>query len=75
MDFERAANDEKDPAVALRRLEAALDHATQAIALYGEFNAPTQGTPTRTLADNLTKRIAEMKQDMRASMPPVNGRR
>jgi hypothetical protein len=59
LDFERAAKEEKNHAVALARLKAALDRAETAIKLYGEFNAPGQGTPTRTLAESLRRRISE----------------
>lgn len=57
LDFERAAQEEPNGDVALPRLKAALARAEAAIALYGEFNAPGQGQPTRTLAESLRKRI------------------
>ncbi len=59
LDFERAAKEEKDRAVAQARFKAALDRAETAIKLYGEFNAPGQGTPTRTVAESLKKQISE----------------
>jgi len=61
LDFEQAAKEEKDRAVALARLKAALGHAETAIKLYGEFNALGQGTPTKTLAESLRKQISEWK--------------
>lgn len=62
LDFERAAREEKDRTVALAQLKAALDRAEATIKLYGEFNAPGQGTPTRTLAKSLRKQISEGEQ-------------
>lgn len=62
LDFERAAKEEKNRAVALARLKAGLERAEIAIKIYGEFNAPGQGTPTRTLAESLRKQIADMEQ-------------
>lgn len=59
LDFEREAKKEKDPAVALARLKAALERSEFAIKLYGEFNAPGQGTPTRVLIESLKKQISE----------------
>lgn len=67
LDFERVAKEEKDPAVALARLKAALERAETAITLYGEFNAPGQGTPTRTLAESLKKQISEGAQLLNTS--------
>lgn len=67
IDFEKAAKEEKDRAVALDRLKAALDRADTAIKLYGEFNAPGQGTPTRTLAASLRKQISKWEQPV---VPP-----
>lgn len=67
LDSERAAKEEKDRAVALARLNAALDRAETAIKLYGEFNAPGQGTPTRTLAESLKKQISEGEQPLNTS--------
>lgn len=62
LDFERAAKEEKNRAVALARLKVGLERAEIAIKTYGEFNAPGQGTPTRTLAESLRKQIADMEQ-------------
>lgn len=62
LDFERAAKEEKNRAVALARLKAGLERAEIAIKTYGEFNPPGQGTPTRTLAESLRKQIADMEQ-------------
>ena len=62
LDFERTAKEETDPAVALARLKAGLERAEIAIKIYGEFNAPSQGTPTRTLAESLRKQIADIGQ-------------
>ena len=67
LDFERAAKEESDPAVALGRLKAALGRAEEAIGLYGEFNAPGQGMPTRTLAESLRKQISEGEQRLGTS--------
>lgn len=67
LDFERAAKEESDPAVALGRLKAALVRAEEAIRLYGEFNAPGQGQPTRTLAESLRKQISEREQGLSTS--------
>jgi len=65
LDFERAAREEKDRAVALARLKAGLERADIAIKIYGEFNAPGQGTPTRTLAESLRKKISEAEQPLK----------
>ena len=59
LDFQQAAKEEKDPAVVLARLKAALERAEMAINLYGEF---IQGTPTRTLAEALKRQISEAEK-------------
>jgi hypothetical protein len=67
LDFEQAAREEPDPATSLGRLKSALDHAQDAIELYGEFNAPGQGMPTRALAESLRKQIAKAEQRLNTS--------
>lgn len=59
LDFEQAAKGEPNPAVAVARLKAGLERAEIAIRIYGEFNAPGQGTPTRTLVESLRKQITD----------------
>jgi hypothetical protein len=59
LDLERAANEEKNPAVALERLRAAHERAQESLKLYKGFNDPAQGDPTKVLEASLRKRIGD----------------
>lgn len=62
IDLQRAASEENDPAVALGRLKSALEKAETAVRLYGEFNAPGQGPPTKVLAESLRRQLLEIER-------------
>ena len=65
IDFQRAANETKDPTVALARLKAALERAEAAITVYGEFTDPGQGVPTKVLAEQLERQISDTENALK----------
>jgi hypothetical protein len=67
IDFQKAANETKDPAVALDRLKAALDRARAAITVYGEFTDPGQGLPTKILAERLQTQISDTENALKGT--------
>jgi hypothetical protein len=62
LDFARAADDEKNRAVAVERLKAALERAEASLKIYKGFNDPEQGVPTKILEASLRKRIGDAEQ-------------
>ena len=70
IDFQRAAHEEKSPAIALSRLREALERANTAVEIIGGFNDPAQGEPTKVLVLSLKKQIAEAERNL--ATPPQN---
>ena len=64
LDFQREAGTEKDPAVALSRLKAALERARAAVDIIGGFNDPAQGESTKDLVVSLKKQIVQAEHNL-----------
>lgn len=68
-DFQQAAREAKEPAVALSHLKTSLGYAQTSIAVYGGFFDPGQGRPTKLLVESLKSQISDAENGTSTTKP------